>query len=64
MSTETLLPSGTFDSLRGALAGELILPGDAGYDAVRKVWNAMIDAHPAAIAQCASTADVVAAVNF
>ncbi len=64
MSTETLLPSGTFDSLRGALAGELILPGDAGYDAARAVWNAMIDAHPAAIARCASTDDVVAAVNF
>lgn len=64
MSTDTLLPSGTFDSLRDVLAGELILPGDAGYDTARAVWNAMIDAHPAAIARCASTADVVAAVNF
>lgn len=64
MSVDTLLPSETFDPLRGELAGELILPGDAGYAAARAVWNAMIDAHPAAIARCASTADVVAAVNF
>jgi FAD/FMN-containing dehydrogenase len=64
MTVDTLLPAGTFDPLRSVLAGELILPGDAGYDAARAVWNAMIDAHPAAIARCASTADVVAAVNF
>ena len=49
--------------LRGALRGELVLPGDAAYDEARSVWNGMIGCRPAAVVRCAATADVVAAVN-
>jgi FAD/FMN-containing dehydrogenase len=45
------------------LDGTLIRPGDAGYDEARKIWNGMVDRKPALIAQCASTRDVVSAVN-
>jgi FAD/FMN-containing dehydrogenase len=51
-------------SLRGRFAGDLIAPGDPAYDTLRQVFNAMHDKRPALIARCASTADVVAAVNF
>ena len=44
--------------------GEILAPGDDRYDDARAVFNAMIDRRPAIIAVCASTADVVAAVNF
>ena len=44
--------------------GEVIHPGDSGYETARKIWNASIDRHPGIIAQCSGVADVIAAVNF
>jgi len=41
----------------------VLRPSQPGYEEARRVFNAMIDRHPAVIARCASTADVVAAVN-
>jgi FAD/FMN-containing dehydrogenase len=52
------------DELGGALRGRVVTPGDSDYDQVRAVWNGMHDRRPAAIIQCAGTADVMAAVNF
>lgn len=46
------------------MRGSLLGPLDAGYHESRKVWNAMIDRRPALIARCATTEDVIAAVNF
>ena len=58
------MTSADVESLRLQLRGELILPGGAGYDAARKVYNAMIDKRPALIARCTDAADVIAAVTF
>jgi hypothetical protein len=51
-------------SLIDDFAGEQIRPGDPGYDEARVLWNGLFDKHPALIARCTSTADVVAAVNY
>ncbi len=51
------------NDLRKTLAGELLLPGDQGYDETRKVWNGMIDRQPALIVRCKNAEDVIHAVN-
>src|SRR4051794_11777572 len=50
--------------IRSKFRGEVLEPGDPGYDDARKVYNAMIDKRPAIIARCTDVADVIAAVNF
>ncbi len=52
------------NALRGALRGSVLLPGEAGYDAARVIWNAMIDRRPGLIVQALGAADVMQAVNF
>src|SRR5947199_10605696 len=46
------------------MRGEVLRPGDAGYEQARQVYNGMIDKRPALIARCVDVADVIAAVNF
>ncbi|WP_407167517.1 FAD-binding oxidoreductase [Bradyrhizobium sp. ORS 111] len=50
--------------LRRSVRGDVVVPGDVAYDQARKVWNGMIDRHPAAVVYCAGSDDVIAAVNF
>ncbi|MGE3799067.1 MAG: FAD-binding oxidoreductase, partial [Thermomicrobiales bacterium] len=54
----------SWHDLSASLSGQLMMPGDPGFEDARHVWNGMIDLHPAAIAMCASVADVQHAVDF
>jgi hypothetical protein len=53
-----------YHELAADVRGDLIVPGDPGYDEARAVYNGMIDKHPAAIARCRDTADVMSCVRF
>ncbi|TDP97999.1 FAD-binding oxidoreductase [Labedaea rhizosphaerae] len=62
--TLTSIDTASYDELAARLRGELIRPGDPGYDQARAVYNGMVDKRPAAIARCRDSADVIAAVGF
>lgn len=53
-----------FQELAGELPGKVVLPGDAGYEVARCVWNGMIDKRPAAIVRCAGPDDVLVVIAF
>src|SRR5580765_571567 len=55
----------TLQELREAVKGEVLAPGDEGYEEACRVWNGMFDGRrPAAIVRCVGAADVIAAVGF
>ena len=51
------------ERLRSCMRGEVIGRADPAYDEARQVWNGLIDRHPAVIARCADTTDVVEAIR-
>lgn len=58
------LKQDTINNLKTRLRGPVFLPGDAGHEESRTVWNAMIDRKPAVVARCLGSADVIAGVRF
>src|ERR1700737_1651963 len=51
------------ERLAKILDGDVLDPGDPGYDGARAVWNAMVDRRPRLIVRCRNVADVQAAVR-
>ena len=52
------------EQLRAELEGDLVAPGDAGWDAARQAWNLAVDQHPAAVVRVSGPDDVRAVVAF
>ena len=52
----TALDEGALEGFKANLRGELVRPSDDGYDAGRKIFNAMVDKRPAMIVRCAAPA--------
>ena len=63
MTTRTI-DDATVTALRLRLRGEVLVPGDAGYDEARKVHNLAVEKTPAFIAKAADASDVIRALNF
>jgi len=59
-----MLDRARIDELAAGMRGDVVRPGDPAYDDTRRVYNGMIDRHPALIARCEDVADVIAAVRF
>lgn len=52
------------ERLKEEISGGLVLPDSSSYDEARTVWNGMIDKHPAVIARCGNSTDVLRAVKY
>jgi FAD/FMN-containing dehydrogenase len=61
---ELELKQDEFDGFRMRLRGPVLVPGNAGFEESRTVWNGMIDRSPAAVVRCLGNADVIACVQF
>jgi FAD/FMN-containing dehydrogenase len=62
--SQDALDGSAVTALRSRLRGQLLLPGEPGYDDARSLWNAMIDRRPSLVIRCLGVGDVVAAVEF
>lgn len=58
------LETNRLQHLRSQLQGDMLLPGNDGYDRARQVWLSTFDQHPALIVVPETPADVVASVTF
>jgi len=61
---EISLERAAVQELSDSLRGNLLLPGNEGYDVARQVLNKSIDRHPALIVQPTGVADIQNAVTF
>jgi len=52
-----------YSSLHRQFKGDLLRPGDAGYEDARVIWNGMVARKPGLIARCADVGDVQNAVR-
>jgi FAD/FMN-containing dehydrogenase len=64
MSGQGVLGAATLKEFEDGLHGELTRPSDSAYDEARSIWNGLHDAHPAVVARCADTSDVLHAIGF
>jgi FAD/FMN-containing dehydrogenase len=63
VSEHALLGDGLHE-LRRSVAGAVVGPDDAEYDAARRCFNALVDRRPAVIARCVGPDDVATAIDF
>jgi hypothetical protein len=52
-----------YSSLRRRFKGDLLRPGESGYEDARTIWNGMVARRPGLIARCADVSDVQNAVQ-
>lgn len=64
LGKEFTLSRTDISNLGSAISGSVLTTGDDGYGSARRLWNGAFDRRPALIVRCATTGDVIQAVNF
>src|SRR5215469_6803027 len=52
------------EALRAAIAGKVVVAGQAGYDQARQAWNLAVEERPRVVVIAQSASDAVKAVQF
>ncbi len=63
-STESTESTESLSALRDAVRGEVLLPGDEGFDTAHRPWNLAIEQDVRAVVTAADAADVAALVRY
>ena len=58
------IASSVRQELGSGLRGQVVCPGDLGYDTARAVFNGMIDRHPLAVIRPMDASDVIRCITF
>jgi FAD/FMN-containing dehydrogenase len=64
MNLKDTMAGRDLEALRTAIAGRVIVPGQAGYDQARQAWNLAVDERPSVVVVAESAADVAQAVRY
>jgi hypothetical protein len=64
MNIKDTMAGRDLEALRAAIAGQVFVPGQAGYDQARQAWNLAVDERPSAVVEAGSAADVAQAVRY
>src|SRR5262249_56251538 len=64
MNIKNTIADRDLEALRAAVAGQVTVPGQAGYDQARQAWNLAVDERPSVVVVAESGSDVVEAVRF
>jgi hypothetical protein len=64
MNTPSTAAPRTTQTLKAAIAGQVFVRGEAGYDQGRRAWNLAVDQRPAVVVEAESAADVAQAVRY
>ncbi|MFT4933170.1 MAG: FAD/FMN-containing dehydrogenase [Natronomonas sp.] len=64
MTSSAHFDDAALESLTDQVRGNVLNPGDEGFDEATTLWNAATESDPAAIVRCVGPADVMQAVTF
>jgi FAD/FMN-containing dehydrogenase len=64
MNLENTIADRDLEVLQAAIAGQVSVPGQVGYDQARRAWNLAVDQRPHVVVVAASASDVVEAVRY
>ena len=64
MTIKNTIADRDLEALRAALAGQVFVAGQAGYDQARQAWNLAVDQRPSVVVEAESAAGVAQAVRY